>query len=45
MKFFLLAALASMVGLVSADDDCPEQQQIKCVDDFRAAYPVCKKAA
>lgn len=45
MKFFLVAALASLIGLTSADDNCPEDQQIKCVDDFRAAYPVCKKAA
>ncbi len=45
MKIFLLATLASFIGVSSADDNCPEDQQIKCVDDFRAAYPVCKKAA
>jgi hypothetical protein len=42
MKF--LFALAAFVGLV-ATQDCPELKQIACVDDVRAAYPVCKKAA
>lgn len=45
MKVFLLAGLASLLSLVSADDDCPEDKQVDCVDDVRAAYPVCKKAA
>ena len=42
MKF--LFALAAFVGLAFAQD-CPETKQIACVDDVRAAYPVCKKAA
>lgn len=43
MKFFV--AIAAFVGLVAADTTCTEKMQIACVDDFRAAYPVCKKAA
>ena len=27
------------------DNKCPETLQIKCVDDIRAGYPVCQKAA
>lgn len=42
MKFFF--ALAAFVGL-AATQDCPEAKQIRCVDDVRAAYPVCQKAA
>jgi hypothetical protein len=42
-KIFL--ALAALVGLVVADDTCTEPMQIACVDDFRAAYPICQKAA
>ena len=44
MKIFLLV-LITLAGLVYADDECPEDKQIRCVDDFRAAYPVCEKAA
>ena len=45
MKVFLLAGLASLLSLVSADDDCPEEKQVNCVDDTKAAYGPCKKAA
>lgn len=41
----VLIALFALLCLVAADDKCTEAMQIKCVDDFRAAYPVCKKAA
>jgi hypothetical protein len=42
MKF--LIAVAAFVGLAVADQ-CPESLQISCVDDIRAGYPVCQKAA
>lgn len=43
MKF--LFALAAFVGLAATQSECPEDMQIHCVDDVRAAYPVCQKAA
>lgn len=43
MKF--LIAVAAFIGLAVAADECPEAKQISCVDDVRAAYPVCQKAA
>ena len=43
MKLFI--ALAAFIGLTLADNDCPENKQIQCVDDVREAYPVCQKAA
>jgi hypothetical protein len=43
MKF--LYALAALIGLAATQDQCPEAKQISCVDDVRAAYPVCQKAA
>ena len=33
------------LSIVFADTDCPEQKQIMCTDDFKKAYPPCKKAA
>lgn len=45
MKFFALGLFAAIASLAVADDDCPEEKQIKCADDVRAAYPICKKAA
>ena len=44
MKVVLLALLA-LFALAAASHECKEDMQIACVDDFRAAYPVCKKAA
>ena len=44
MKLFALGVVASLATFVAADD-CPEAKQIVCVDDVRAAYPACKKAA
>lgn len=43
MKIFL--AIATLIGLVATDDNCTESLQINCVDDIRAAYPICQKAA
>lgn len=45
MKFILLGALAAFANAAFKTDDCPEAKQIKCVDDTRAAYEPCKKAA
>jgi len=41
---FFLALLALIVCFANAQQ-CSEALQIACVDDVRAAYPVCKKAA
>ena len=37
----------ALLGLfsVSMAAECPEQQQVLCVDDINKAFPVCKKAA
>lgn len=45
MKLFTLGVFATLAAFVSAADDCPEAKQITCVDDTRAAYAPCKKAA
>ena len=45
MKKIILAVIAALVTVGAADDQCPEDMQISCVDDFRAAYEPCKKAA
>lgn len=45
MKVLLVFVLV-LLALAAADEhECKESMQIACVDDFRAAYPVCKKAA
>ncbi len=43
MKF--LFAFAAFIGLTLAAEECPEAKQITCVDDVRAAFPPCQKAA
>lgn len=45
MKAILVAALLALLVCFVAADQCTESKQIACVDDFREAYPVCKKAA
>ena len=45
MKFVALGMIAALAGTVAAQTDCPEPKQISCVDDVRAAYDPCKKAA
>ena len=45
MKFFGVFAALAVLGNAFTDDDCPESRQITCVDDIRAAYEPCKKAA
>ena len=44
MKLAVLLAFA-LLFVFSAAQQCTEALQIACVDDIRAAYPVCKKAA
>ena len=45
MKFVALALLAALGFAKFSDDHCPEDKQIACTDDVRAAYIACKKAA
>ena len=45
MKFLALGVFVALAGYAAADDDCPESKQVTCVDDVRAAYDPCKKAA
>ena len=44
MKIIILALIA-LLACFAAAQQCTEAMQIACVDDFRLAYPVCKKAA
>lgn len=44
MKIIILALIALLACFASAQQ-CTEALQIACVDDFRLAYPVCKKAS
>lgn len=45
MKAIILAALFALLACFAVAQQCTEAKQIACIDDFRAAYPVCKKAA
>lgn len=45
MRGLIVLALLALLACFATADQCTEAMQIKCVDDFRAAYPVCKKAA
>ncbi len=46
MKLLAMATLAlTGAAFKFTQDDCPENLQVKCVDDFRQAYPICQKAA
>ena len=45
MRKFLIIGLTALATLAAADNDCPEDKQVICVDDVRAAYEPCKKAA
>jgi len=45
MKALLFIALLSVLACYAVAQQCTESAQIACVDDFRVAYPVCKKAA
>lgn len=45
MRGLILVAIFALLACFAAADNCTEAMQIACVDDFRAAYPACKKAA
>ena len=45
MRGVFLLALLALLSFFAAAQQCTEAMQIACVDDFRIAYPVCKKAA
>ena len=45
MKLILIATLLALLACFATAQQCTEAMQIACVDDFRAAYPICKKAA
>ena len=39
----VIVGVLSMLALSA--DDCPVDRETKCVDDFKDAFPYCKKAA
>lgn len=41
----LAIGFAALATLTNANAECPLEREIKCVDDLRAAYPYCEKAA
>lgn len=45
MKAVFFLALLTLIVCFANAQQCSEALQIACVDDVRAAYPVCKKAA
>jgi hypothetical protein len=46
MKVLLLGLLAGLATAKwAAPGDCPQSKQVTCVDDVRAGYEPCKKAA
>lgn len=45
MRGVFLLALLALLSVFAAAQQCSEAMQIACADDFRIAYPVCKKAA
>ena len=45
MKAILFVALFALLACFASAQQCTEAMQIACVDDFRAAYPICKQAA
>ena len=45
MKSVIILAILALLACFAAAQQCTESLQVACVDDVRAAYPVCKKAA
>lgn len=45
MNKWLILTILAVTMAVAASQQCTEALQIACIDDIRAAYPVCKKAA
>ena len=44
MKFLALAALLGIAVSYTADQ-CPQDLEVKCMDDINQSYKVCEKAA
>ena len=42
---YLAIGVAAFASFASANTECPLEREVKCVDDLRAAYPYCEKAA
>ena len=40
----LLLAITAILGLAAANE-CPQDLEVKCIDDINKAYPICQKAA
>lgn len=45
MRNLLIFGVLALLAFFASCQQCTEAMQIACVDDFRSAYPVCKKAA
>jgi hypothetical protein len=45
MNKIILLVLAALLCFIAVADQCTEASQVACIDDFRVAYPICKKAA
>ena len=45
MRAVIVLALLALLAFFASAQQCTESAQIACVDDFRLAYPICKKAA
>jgi hypothetical protein len=45
MRGVIIVALLAVLAFFAHAQQCTEALQVACVDDVRAAYPVCKKAA
>jgi hypothetical protein len=45
MKALVWGLLAVVAAAKWGANDCPETKQVTCIDDVRAAYEPCKKAA
>ena len=45
MKTTLVLLVLACLAYFAYSQQCTETLQIACVDDFRIAYPICKKAA
>lgn len=45
MKAAIILFVLACLACFAYSQQCTEALQIACVDDFRLAYPICKKAA
>ena len=44
LKVNLLVALLLLFSLAVADEVCPHDLEVRCIDDINKAYPVCTKS-